>query len=113
MKEAISQKDLWNAQHKRRRSEHKDIANTPNEFAKECLGYIPEGAKVLDLGAASGRDSRFFVREKNCEIYALDFSFTALKHLEEDAMADGSIDFVRPITADIKNIPLAGATHLM
>jgi len=112
MKEAISQKDLWDAQHKRRRAEHKDIANTPNEFAKECLGYIPEGAKVLDLGAASGRDSRFFVKEKNCEIYALDFSFTALKHLEEDAIADGSIDFIRPINADIKHIPLAGANTL-
>jgi ubiquinone/menaquinone biosynthesis C-methylase UbiE len=112
MKETISQKDLWDDQHKRRRSEHKNIANTPNEFAKKCLGYIPEGAKVLDLGAASGRDSRFFVREKNCEIYALDFSFTALKHLEEDAKADGSIDFVRPINADIKNVPLLGANTL-
>lgn len=112
MKETISQKDLWDAQHKKRRSEHKDIANTPNEFAKECLGYIPEGAKILDLGSASGRDSRFFVREKNCEIYALDFSFVALKHLEEDAIADASIDFVRPINADIKHLPLLGANKL-
>jgi ubiquinone/menaquinone biosynthesis C-methylase UbiE len=112
MKETISQKDLWDAQHQRRRSEHKDIANVPNEFAKECLGYIPEGAKVLDLGSASGRDSRFFVREKNCEIYALDFSITALKHLKEDAEADGSIDFVRPISADIKHVPLLGTNTL-
>ncbi len=112
MKETISQKDLWNAQHQKRRLEHKNIANTPNEFAKECLGYIPEGAKILDLGSAPGRDSRFFVREKNCEIYALDFSFTALKHLQEDALADGSIDFVRPINADIKHVPLCGTSVL-
>lgn len=112
MKEIISQKDLWDAQHHTRRSEHKDIADTPNGFAKKCLGYIPEGAKVLELGAASGRDARFFVREKNCEVYALDFSFIALKHLQEDAEADGSIDFIRPINADIKHIPLSGSDKL-
>lgn len=108
MKETYSsQKHLWDAQHKKRRPEHKDIADTPNGFAKKCLSYIPESAKVLDLGAASGRDSRFFAREKNCEVYALDFSLTALEHLREDALADGSIDFVQPINADIKHLPLS------
>jgi SAM-dependent methyltransferase len=112
MKETISQKDLWNAQHQRRRSEHKDIANTPNGFAKKCLGYIPDGAKILDLGAASGRDSRFFVKEKNCEVYALDFSLIALEHLQEDAINDGSVDFIKPINADIKHMPLLGSETL-
>jgi hypothetical protein len=94
MKETISQKDLWDAQHRRRRTEHRDIANVPNEFARKCLGYIPEEAKVLDLGAASGRDPRFFVREKNCEVFALDFYPIALEHLNEDALADGSMEHI-------------------
>ena len=46
----VSQKDLWDAQHQKRRTEHKDIANTPNEFAKKCLGYMPDSAKILELG---------------------------------------------------------------
>jgi ubiquinone/menaquinone biosynthesis C-methylase UbiE len=100
-----SQRELWDMQHALRRGEHKDIANTPNEFAIKCIGFIPEGGKVLDLGAASGRDSRYFVREKNCEVFALDFSFTALQHLEEDAKEDGSEDFLRPVNADIKSLP--------
>lgn len=113
MKESkISQRDLWDAQHTRRRSEHKDIADEPNPFAKKCLGYINNGAKILELGAASGRDSRFFVREKNCEVYALDFSYTALKHLQEDALADGSTDFIKPIAADIRHIPLVGSAKI-
>jgi ubiquinone/menaquinone biosynthesis C-methylase UbiE len=107
-----SQQDLWDAQHRRRRPEHRDIANVPNEFGKKCLGYIPEGGKVLDLGAASGRDSRFFVREKNCEVYALDFSPVALEHLREDSIADGSIDFIHPLNADIREVPLSGDNFL-
>ena len=111
MKENIfaqkDQKQLWDDQHRRRRTEHRDIANVPNEFGRKCLGYIPEGAKILDLGAASGRDTRFFVREKNCEVYALDFSPVALEQLREDALADGSVDFIHPLNADIREIPLS------
>lgn len=108
----ISQKDLWDAQHQKRRIEHKDIADTPNGFAKKCIGYIPESAKILDLGAASGRDSRFFAKEKNCEVFALDFSISALRHLQEDAIDDGSVDFIKPINADIKHLPLSGHNTL-
>lgn len=109
MKELLaSQKNLWDTQHQRRRLEHKDIADKPNEFANECLKYIPNGAMVLELGSASGRDARFFAREKKCKVFALDFSLTALSHLQEDALADGSTDFVQPINADINHIPLLG-----
>lgn len=60
----MDQRKLWNAQHERRRAEHKELAGMPNEFAKTCLGYLPEGGKVLELGVASGRDARFFTRKK-------------------------------------------------
>jgi methylase of polypeptide subunit release factors len=90
-----AQKKLWDTQHHKRRSEHKDIADTPNEFARKCLKYIPENAKILELGAASGRDARFFARErKNCKVFALDFSLTALEHLQEDAVDDGTDNFI-------------------
>lgn len=113
MKELLaSQKNLWDAQHKRRRPEHKDIADKPNNFANECLKYIPDGAMVLELGAASGRDARYFAREKKCKVFALDFSLTALNHLQEDALTDGSANFVQPINADINHIPLLGNNTL-
>lgn len=113
MKEGIiSQQKLWDAQHHRRRPEHRDVANVPNQFAKKCLGYIPEGGRVLDVGAASGRDSRFFVREKNCEVFALDFSVVALQHLQEDAVVDGSTDFITPLHTDIQSMPVLGPETL-
>lgn len=112
IKFAESQRSLWNEQHVRRRKEHKDIANIPNVFAVKCLGYLPEGAKVLELGAASGRDARYFSREKNCQVLALDFSLPALQHLKEDSVEDGSVDFIEPINADIKHIPLRGKDML-
>ncbi len=102
----MSQRDLWDKQHEARRDEHKEIALLPNNFAVRCAEFLQKNAKILELGAASGRDARFFAREKQCDVYAMDFSFPALKHLQEDSLTDESSPLVHPINADIKELPV-------
>jgi len=54
------QQDLWEAQHEKRKEESREIENTPNLFAKRCADLLPENARVVEIGAANGRDSRYF-----------------------------------------------------
>jgi len=58
------QRDLWEKQHIQREKEFVELENKPNKFAKKCIEYIPENATVLEIGAANGRDARFFAKKR-------------------------------------------------
>jgi cyclopropane fatty-acyl-phospholipid synthase-like methyltransferase len=100
------QKKLWEAQHESRKEESREIENTPNLFAKRCVELLPENALIVEIGAANGRDARFFAREKNSKVVATDFSLNALKQLREASERDDTADKVFPVVADTRELPL-------
>ncbi len=56
----------------------KDWLNKPNIFAEEIIKYIKPGAKILELGAGQGQDSRFFA-EQSMIVVSTDISVSALE----------------------------------
>ena len=101
-----NQRKLWEAQHEARRTELREIEGSPNFFAKRCVELLPRDALVVEIGAANGRDSRFFAREKNCKDVAIDFSLSAFKQLHEASGRDNTVGKVFPVVADARMLPL-------
>jgi len=101
----VDQQAYWDAQHIKREDEHKEIQGEPNEFAKNCIKYIKPGGKVLEIGIANGRDSRYFVRENSNTIIGVDISTEAIRQLIDAATQDGTLDKILPIVNDAANIP--------
>lgn len=101
-----SQRELWEKQHTERAEEHEELEDTPNEFGKECIQLIPENGMVLEIGAANGRDARYFAKEKGCKVVATDFSEVASGHLQNAATKDGTTSHVYPVVADARNLPI-------
>jgi len=87
--------------------ESHDIEDVPNIFAKRCVKLLPENAVILEIGAANGRDSRFFAREKHAEVIATDFSLNALRQLKDASERDATANKVFPVVADARALPLA------
>jgi len=58
--------------------------NKPTIFATQVVKHFPKKAKLLDLGAGQGQDSRFFAK-KGFEVLCTDFSDIALKIAKEKA----------------------------
>ncbi len=100
-----NQQEYWNEQHKKREVEHHEIENEPNLFAKDCLKYIKPEGKVLEIGIANGRDSRYFARENKNNIVGVDISTEAIRQLIKAAIADGTIDKILPVVADASELP--------
>ena len=100
-----NQQQYWDKQHKDREAEHREIENEPNEFAKNCLKYIKPEGKVLEIGIANGRDSRYFVKENRNQIIGVDISTEAIRQLINAAIADGTIDKILPIVTDACEVP--------
>ncbi len=103
------QKKLWEMQHESRKTESREIENIPNLFAKRCAELLPEDALIVEIGAANGRDARFFAREKNSKVVAADFSLNALKQLREASERDGTTEKVFPVVADARELPLGNS----
>lgn len=70
----------WNNLHEYYKKQ--DWINKPNIFATEVIKYFPKNAKVLELGAGQGQDSRFFA-ENGFMITSTDISQTALSENKE------------------------------
>lgn len=105
VKEKITrQRDLWDKQHKMREREHQDLENTPNASALNVIGYLPEGATVLEVGAGNGRDSRYFIKSKNCKVIATDFSENAIQQMIEASKRDGTFDRLDAILIDTRDL---------
>lgn len=54
-----------------------DWVDKPTIFATQIREFLPQGGKLLDLGAGQGQDSHFFARE-GFIVYCTDFSRSAL-----------------------------------
>lgn len=99
-----NQQQYWDDQHKKRETEHREIENEPNIFAKNCLQYIKTEGKILEIGIANGRDSRYFVRENKNTIIGVDISTEAIRQLIYAAVADGTMEKIVPMVIDASEI---------
>jgi ubiquinone/menaquinone biosynthesis C-methylase UbiE len=68
--------DYWNKKHLKYAQQ--DWIDEPNIFAEQCLQYLPQNGRILDMGAGQGQDARFFA-QKGYQIVAIDFSTKALE----------------------------------
>ena len=78
---------LWNDVYDQRAGE---IDRTPTEFAQWVEAQIPPGEGVADLGAGTGRDTRFFAKAGH-PVRAIDFSrrsFARTRKIAGDVRAD-------------------------
>lgn len=100
-----SQEKYWDKQHKQREAEHRALERVPNEFAKKCLPHIKRGGKVLEIGVANGRDSRYFIRENDNVVVGVDISTEAIRQLLKAATANGTVDKILPVVADAEDVP--------
>lgn len=91
-----SQKLFWDAQHQKRGTigeEGNSHANVPNASARAFLTYLPNKARILELGCANGRDARWFAAQGH-QVVAVDFSPVALAQMMQiakDQRVDKSI----------------------
>jgi cyclopropane fatty-acyl-phospholipid synthase-like methyltransferase len=99
------QKKYWNGQHKMRKKEHETIEGEPNEFAKKCLPIIKPGGKILEIGIASGRDARFFIRENKNTVVGVDISTEAIRQLIKAAVKNGTVDNILPVIGSAQDVP--------
>jgi SAM-dependent methyltransferase len=78
MKESSeSDKDqIWSDLHKDYKT--RDWSNKPSIFAETAITYFPKGAKILDLGAGIGQDSRYFAEQGN-NVVSTDLEEASLK----------------------------------
>ncbi|MCX6702746.1 MAG: class I SAM-dependent methyltransferase [Candidatus Wolfebacteria bacterium] len=80
------------------------MEDIPNDFALKCAELIPKDGTVLEIGSANGRDARFFAKDKNCKVIAIDFSLNGLNQLKEASVKDNTSDKVYPVVADAKEL---------
>ncbi len=79
------------------------VANTPQEFSDpefknwidSFVDALPQGARILELGSASGRDARY-VRSKGIDVLCTDVIPEALEALEHDGFKTARYDFRDP-----------------
>lgn len=100
----INQKNLWNNQHVTREREHQDLEDIPNISAVSIVGCIPEEGTVLEIGAGNGRDARYFIKAKNCQVLAVDFSENAINQMIEASKKDGTIERLSTILSDTRDL---------
>lgn len=58
-----------------------DWIDKPSIFAETAISYFPAGAKILDLGAGQGQDSRFFA-EQGYDVTCTDIEQSALEQAQ-------------------------------
>jgi SAM-dependent methyltransferase len=80
------------------------FGTSPSEPAKAAAEVFKrEGAiKILELGSGQGRDTLFFARS-GFQVYALDYSETAIRTIKEKAKEAGVSDLIQPSRQDIRH----------
>jgi len=87
----------WNKLHDGYKEQ--DWINKPNIFAKEVVKYFPEKARILELGAGQGQDTRFFA--ENCFfVESTDISQEALK-INKDKLTNDLREYVNISSFDM------------
>jgi len=82
----------------------------PSEFAKDLVGLLPPGGRVLDLGCGEGRDSVFFA-SRGFEVTGLDVSAAGIakgRRLAAECRAD-----VHWLAQSMLDVPVAGRFDLI
>ncbi len=72
----------------------------PNHLVKDSVKYLPQRAKVLDLGCGEGKDS-FFLSKNNFQVTSVDFSERGIRKLNEFAKKE-KLDILTEVS-DIKS----------
>ena len=57
-------------------------SSEPSDFAKYCTKYIKTESVILDLGCGNGRDSIYFAKINDNQVYACDQSEEAIQKLK-------------------------------
>ncbi len=73
--------------HRREAYQTLGLADKPSIFAETAVAYFPKDARVLELGAGNGQDSRFFASE-GFEVVSTDFVLGALESNAEKIPED-------------------------
>ena len=69
--------DYWNNYYK-----NSDLISKPSSFSEFCLEFIPDEARIIELGSGNGRDAIFFAK-KGFDVYAIDQSASACLHTKK------------------------------
>lgn len=72
----------------------------PADLVTAAVSELPEGARVLDLGAGDGRNSLHLL-EKGFEVHAVDFAESGIRYLREQAAERG---LAAGLTAEVSDI---------
>lgn len=104
MPQTPDQKVHWDSQHKAREQEFRNLEMIPNVFAKRILQFIPRNGLVLEIGAANGRDARYFAKMKDTDVIANDISIEAIRQLQEASTRDNTTTKLVPFVADVRHI---------
>lgn len=89
---------------RKREREHRDLEDIPNTSAVNIAGYIQEGGTVLEIGPGNGRDARYFIKEKDCKVIAVDISKNAINQMIEASKKDGTIERLDTILTDTRDL---------
>jgi cyclopropane fatty-acyl-phospholipid synthase-like methyltransferase len=106
----VSQRKLWDIQHAERGAtgglEGAALVDTPNELALILGGSLTKGSAIVEIGAANGRDARYWARREGHSVLALDFSQVALEQLTTLAKQQGVEDKITTGLFDASTDPL-------
>lgn len=102
--ETISnQQALWDAQHAVRGAanglEGDHLVDVPNHSAVLLTELLRPGATIAEVGAANGRDARYWAGRGH-HVHAMDFSSVALEQLTAHAARQGLSDRINPMHFD-------------
>jgi len=89
--------DYWNNYYK-----IGNVISEPSSFAEFCLNeFMPDGARIIELGSGNGRDSLYFARH-GFDVIAIDQSHSACLYSQEQADKN-SLDRLKFIESDFTN----------
>jgi SAM-dependent methyltransferase len=87
-----------------------DLITQPSSFSEFCLEFIPDEARIVELGSGNGRDAIYFAKN-GFEVHAIDQSASACLHTKNFAEANGikhihfiESDFTENIFTKLPNI---------
>lgn len=100
----VDQKRYWDARHTSRELEFIAQEGVPNDFAVNCARHMSDGSIILEVGAATGRDARYFIKTKDAKVIANDISAEALRQLKYAAERDGTTMSLIPIESDARDL---------
>jgi cyclopropane fatty-acyl-phospholipid synthase-like methyltransferase len=100
----VDQSVYWERQHHSRALEHRNIEGIPNAFAVRCAMHLRPFSKVVEIGPGNGRDTRYFARQKQCSILAVDIAQAAIAQLKDAAVRDGTHNQITTLVSSAQEL---------